>query len=179
MRIALISTGEELLTGDIVDTNSAWLAERLRESGFKLCWHVTVGDDLEQLIDAFELASARSEVCIVNGGLGPTTDDLSAQAAAKWLGEGLKELPEWVEKLQAYYAKVNRVMPVSNLKQAQIPQSAIMVDNPVGTACGFKLEHQGCCVYFTPGVPFEFKHMVNEQIIPALLHQQQQALPEL
>lgn len=179
MRIALISTGEELLSGDIVDTNSAWLAETLNEAGFKLSWHVTVGDDMESLTDAFELASKRSDVCIVNGGLGPTTDDLSAESAATWKGEGLKELPEWVAKLEDYYARANRVMPVSNLKQAKIPESAQMVDNPVGTACGFLLNHQACDLYFTPGVPSEFKYMIKEQILPALLERQQHKVPQL
>lgn len=179
MRIALISTGDELLAGDIIDTNAAWLAQCLSEAGFKLSWHVTVGDEMDSLIDAFELASRRSEVCIVNGGLGPTTDDLSAEAAAQWKREGLKDLPEWIARLEDYYARANRIMPTSNLKQAKIPQSAEMVDNPVGTACGFVLPHQGCELFFTPGVPSEFKHMIQGQILPRLLARQQQKVPQL
>ncbi|WP_285817668.1 CinA family nicotinamide mononucleotide deamidase-related protein [Echinimonas agarilytica] len=179
MKIALISTGEEILTGDIVDTNSAWLAELLSDAGFKLSWHVTVGDAMEELVDAFELASQRSDVCIVNGGLGPTTDDLSAEAAAQWKHEGLKELSVWIAKLEDFYASRNRVMPESNRKQAHIPESGEMVDNPVGTACGFKVSHNQCDLYFTPGVPFEFKTMVKDQILPALVAEQHESMPQL
>ncbi|GGA70183.1 nicotinamide-nucleotide amidohydrolase PncC [Neiella marina] len=179
MRIALISTGEEILNGDIVDTNSAWLAQRLSEAGLKLSWHITVGDDMSSLLDAFRLASERSDACIVNGGLGPTSDDLSAEAAAKLNDEGLRELPEWREKLEQYYAQLNRSMPVSNLKQAMIPASGQMIDNPVGTACGFAIRHNQCRLMFTPGVPHEFKRMIDEQVIPSLLAQAQQITPQL
>ncbi|MBD1388574.1 CinA family nicotinamide mononucleotide deamidase-related protein [Neiella sp. HB171785] len=179
MRIALISTGEEILNGDIVDTNSAWLAQQLHDKGLKLNWHITVGDDMESLLDAFRLAAKRSDACIVNGGLGPTTDDLSAEAAAKLNDEGLREIPEWRDKLEQYYARLNRQMPVSNLKQAMIPESAQMIDNPVGTACGFAINHDGCRLMFTPGVPHEFKRMIDDQVIPALLAQAQQASANL
>ncbi|MBW8190216.1 CinA family nicotinamide mononucleotide deamidase-related protein [Neiella marina] len=179
MKIALISTGEEILAGDIVDTNSAWLAEQLHEHGLKLAWHVTVGDDMASLLDAFSLAAERSDFCIVNGGLGPTTDDLSAEAAATWLGEGMRELPEWRDKLEQYYAKLNRVMPASNIKQAMIPESAQMIDNPVGTACGFAIQHDNCQLMFTPGVPHEFKRMIHDQVIPTLLQHAQQQAPSL
>lgn len=168
MRIELISTGDELLTGDITDTNASWLAGQLTEKGLKLAAKSTVGDDLDELVTAFLQRSKTADFIIVNGGLGPTIDDLSAEAAARALGEPLVLFDAWLETMKALFARFDRPMTDNNIKQAMLPQSAEIIDNPVGSACGFKIILNQAIMIFTPGVPREFKKMVNDQILPLL-----------
>lgn len=169
MRIELICTGDELLTGDITDTNASWLASQLTEKGFKLAYKTTVADDLDELVETFKHRAKYADFIIVNGGLGPTSDDLSAEAAAKALGEPVVLFEQWLEEMKAKFEKMGRHMTDNNIKQAMLPKSASIVDNPVGTACGFKLTLNEATLVFTPGVPREFKRMVNEQILPLLV----------
>ncbi|MCE9789966.1 CinA family nicotinamide mononucleotide deamidase-related protein, partial [Shewanella chilikensis] len=166
MKLEMICTGEEVLSGQIVDTNAAWFANVMMEHGIEVQRRVTVGDRLEDLIAVFQERSLHADVILVNGGLGPTSDDLSAEAMAKSKGESLVENAEWRAKMEAWFSRNNREMPASNLKQALLPESAVMVDNPVGTACGFRVKLNRAWLYFTPGVPFELKHMVKEQFLP-------------
>ncbi|GAA5214578.1 CinA family nicotinamide mononucleotide deamidase-related protein [Corallincola platygyrae] len=168
-RIVMISTGDEVLQGDIVDTNAAWLSQQLNENGLQMSWRLTVADELSDLSRAFSEASQYADWIIVNGGLGPTSDDLSAEAAANALGEPLKEFTSWIDVLLERYQSRGRVMPESNRKQALLPVSAVLIDNPVGSACGFVIELNGARLLFTPGVPSEFKLMVKEQILPRIL----------
>ncbi len=166
MILEMICTGEEVLSGQIVDTNAAWFASTLMEQGIELQRKITVGDRLNDLIAVFQERSLHADVILVNGGLGPTSDDMSAEAMAKAKGEALVENTLWRQHIEEWFTRNNRVMPVSNLKQAMLPESAIMVDNPVGTACGFRVKLNRAWLFFTPGVPSEFKHMVVEQFIP-------------
>lgn len=166
MKLEMICTGEEVLSGQIVDTNAAWFANVMMEHGIEVQRRVTVGDRLEDLIAVFQERSLHADIILVNGGLGPTSDDLSAEAMAKAKGEPLVENAEWRAKMEAWFSRNNREMPASNLKQALLPESAVMVDNPVGTACGFRVKLNRAWLYFTPGVPFELKHMVEEQFLP-------------
>ncbi|WP_431221625.1 nicotinamide mononucleotide deamidase-related protein YfaY [Serratia sp. L9] len=168
LRVEMLSTGDEVLHGQIIDTNSAWLADYLFQQGLPMSGRETVGDNLSSLIEILQERSHIADVLIVNGGLGPTSDDLSALAAAKASGVGLVEHPEWIARMEAYFAERGRPMAASNRKQAQIPANADMLDNRVGTACGFVLTLNKCQMFFTPGVPSEFKVMVEEQILPRL-----------
>lgn len=168
LRLEMLCTGDEVLHGQIVDTNSAWLADYLFQQGVPMRSRSTVGDSLEDLVSTLKLRSQYADVLIVNGGLGPTSDDLSAQAAAEALGESLVVHPEWIARMEAYFASRGRPMSESNRKQAMIPASAEMIDNPVGTACGFSIQLNDCWIFFTPGVPSEFKVMVEQQIVPRL-----------
>lgn len=168
LRVEMLCTGDEVLHGQIVDTNAAWLANYLFEQGLPMTARMTVGDNLSALVAALTERSLRADIMIVNGGLGPTSDDLSALAAATAAGEDLVEHPEWLAKIEAFFAERGRVMAPSNRKQAQIPANAEMIDNPVGTACGFALQLNRCLMFFTPGVPSEFKVMVQQQIVPRL-----------
>jgi competence/damage-inducible protein CinA-like protein len=164
----MLCTGDEVLHGQIVDTNAAWLANYLFEQGLPMSSRMTVGDNLAALVAALTERSLRADVLIVNGGLGPTSDDLSALAAATAAGEELVEHAEWLAKIEAFFAERGRAMAPNNRKQALLPATAEMIDNPVGTACGFVLQLNRCLMYFTPGVPSEFKVMVAEQIVPRL-----------
>ncbi|MBJ7221743.1 MULTISPECIES: nicotinamide mononucleotide deamidase-related protein YfaY [unclassified Brenneria] len=168
LRVEMLCTGDEVLHGQIIDTNAAWLADYLFQQGLPMTSRMTVGDDLDALVAAITQRSRIADILIVNGGLGPTSDDLSALAAATAAGEGLVEHADWLARMEVFFAERGRVMAPSNRKQAQIPASAEMVDNPVGTACGFALRLNQCLMFFTPGVPSEFKVMVDQQIMPRL-----------
>ncbi|WP_272519839.1 nicotinamide mononucleotide deamidase-related protein YfaY [Providencia sp. PROV223] len=166
--VEMLSTGDEVLHGQIIDTNAAWLADCFFQQGLPLSSRTTVGDDLDSLVATFLERSLSADVLIVNGGLGPTSDDLSALAAAKAAGVPLVEHSQWIEVMERYFIARGRVMPETNRKQALLPANAELIDNPVGTACGFSLVLNDCLIFFTPGVPSEFKVMVNEQILPRL-----------
>ncbi|HHL1418353.1 TPA: nicotinamide mononucleotide deamidase-related protein YfaY [Klebsiella pneumoniae] len=168
LNVEMLSTGDEVLHGQIVDTNAAWLADFFFNQGLPLTRRNTVGDDLDALVAILRERSEQADVLIVNGGLGPTSDDLSAQAAATAKGEGLILHPEWLETMTRFFAERGRPMAESNRKQAEIPASAEMINNPVGTACGFAIQLNRCLMFFTPGVPSEFKVMVEQEILPRL-----------
>ncbi|WP_392563688.1 CinA family nicotinamide mononucleotide deamidase-related protein [Orbus wheelerorum] len=168
LKIEMLSTGDEVLYGQITDTNASWLSDFLFQHGFTMTSRFTVGDNLNQLIDTLIKRSKENDILIINGGLGPTSDDLSAQAAAQANNEALVLHQEWLTVLEQYFASRARKMPPANIKQAMLPKSASIIDNPVGTACGFKMVINNCTLFFTPGVPSEFKVMVENQILPDL-----------
>ena len=168
LNVEMLSTGDEVLHGQIVDTNAAWLADFFFNQGLPLTRRHTVGDDLDALVAILRERSEQADVLIVNGGLGPTSDDLSALAAATAKGEGLILHPEWLDTMTRFFAERGRPMAESNRKQAEIPASAEMINNPVGTACGFAIQLNRCLMFFTPGVPSEFKVMVEQEILPRL-----------
>ena len=176
LNVEMLSTGDEVLHGQIIDTNAAWLADFFFNQGLPLTRRHTVGDDLDALVAILRERSEQADVLIVNGGLGPTSDDLSALAAATAKGEGLILHPEWLETMTRFFAERGRPMAESNRKQAEIPASAEMINNPVGTACGFAIQLNRCLMFFTPGVPSEFKVMVEQEILPRL--RQRFTLPE-
>lgn len=168
LNVEMLSTGDEVLHGQIIDTNAAWLADFFFNQGLPLTRRNTVGDDLDALVAILRERSEQADVLIVNGGLGPTSDDLSALAAATAKGEGLILHPEWLETMTRFFAERGRPMAESNRKQAEIPASAEMINNPVGKACGFAIQLNRCLMFFTPGVPSEFKVMVEQEILPRL-----------
>ncbi|HHB8510655.1 TPA: nicotinamide mononucleotide deamidase-related protein YfaY [Klebsiella pneumoniae] len=168
LNVEMLSTGDEVLHGQIIDTNAAWLADFFFNQGLPLTRRNTVGDDLDALVAILRERSEQADVLIVNGGLGPTSDDLSALASATAKGEGLILHPEWLETMTRFFAERGRPMAESNRKQAEIPASAEMINNPVGTACGFAIQLNRCLMFFTPGVPSEFKVMVEQEILPRL-----------
>jgi nicotinamide-nucleotide amidase len=169
MRIEIICTGDEVLTGKIVNTNFAYISQKLEDVGLAVQWETTVGDDRENLLRAFRLAGERADAVIVNGGLGPTIDDLSQEIAAQAAGCELVLCEEWLTRMEDFFRRRSRVMPPNNRKQAMLPSIAEMIDNPVGTACGFALDIGRARFFFTPGVPRELRRMLEEQIVPRLL----------
>src|ERR1700710_1875462 len=169
MRIEIICTGDEVLTGKITNTNFSYMAQKLEDVGLSVHWGTTVGDDREALLAAFQLASTRADAVIVNGGLGPTVDDLSQEIAAQAAGVELVLHEEWLERMESFFTRRMRTMPPNNVKQAMLPATAEMIDNPVGTACGFALDIGRARFFFTPGVPRELRRMLEEQVIPRIL----------
>jgi nicotinamide-nucleotide amidase len=166
MQLEMISTGEEVLSGQITDTNAAWFADTMMNHGIELQQRTTVGDRMDDLVRVFSERSHHADVILVNGGLGPTSDDLSAEAMAKAAGVPLVEDSAWRMHLEDWFARRGRVMPHSNLKQCLVPSTAIIVDNPAGSAPGFRVKLNRAWLFFTPGVPVEFKQMVTEQFLP-------------
>jgi len=169
MRIEVICTGDEVLTGKIVNTNFSYISQKLEDAGLSVQWETTVGDDRENLLLAFKLAGQRADAVIVNGGLGPTIDDLSQEIAAQAAGVELALNEEWLTRMEEFFRRRSRVMAPNNKKQAMLPTSAEVIDNPIGTACGFALDIGRARFFFTPGVPRELRRMLEEQIIPRLL----------
>ena len=169
MRIEIICTGDEVLTGKIVNSNFSHISQKLEDVGLSVRWGTTVGDDRETLLEAFRLASGRAEAVIVNGGLGPTVDDLSQEIAAQAAGVELVLSEDWLVRMEDFFRRRSRVMPPNNRKQAMLPSTAEVIDNPIGTACGFALDIGKARFFFTPGVPRELKRMLDEQIVPRLL----------
>ena len=169
MRIEIICTGDEVLTGAIVNTNFSYISQKLGDVGLSVLWGTTVGDDRQTLLEAFRLAGERVDAVIVNGGLGPTVDDLSQEVAAQAAGVELVFNEEWFGRMAELFRRRSRVMPPSNRKQAMLPAGAELIDNPIGTACGFAVDIGKARFYFTPGVPRELHRMLDEQIIPRLL----------
>ena len=166
MKLEMICTGEEVLSGQIVDTNAAWFADTMMGQGIELQLRTTVGDRMDDLVSIFIERSKHADIILVNGGLGPTTDDLSAEALALALGEELIEDKDWHLYLLALFKKNNRKLPDNMVKQCLMPASAIRIDNPEGTAPGFRAKLNNAWLFFTPGVPIEFKAMVEQQFIP-------------
>jgi nicotinamide-nucleotide amidase len=169
MRIEILCTGDEVLTGKIVNSNFSYMSQKLEDAGLTVIWGTTVGDDRAALLSAFRLASERADIVIVNGGLGPTVDDLSQEIAAQAAGVGLVLHEEWLARMEEFFSRRSRIMPPNNRKQAMLPATAEFIDNPIGTACGFAMDIGKARFYFTPGVPRELRRMLEEQIIPRLL----------
>ena len=169
MRIEIICTGDEVLTGKIVNTNFTYISQKLEDHGLSVKWETTVGDDREDLLHAFQAAGGRADAVIVNGGLGPTVDDLSQEIAAQAAGVELELHQGWLARMKEMFARRGRTMSPNNVKQAMLPAGAELVDNPVGTACGFGVTIGKARFYFTPGVPRELRPMLEQEILPRLL----------
>src|SRR5216110_1121307 len=169
MRLEIICTGDEVLTGKIVNTNFSYMSQKLEDAGLAVQWETTVGDDRESLLRAFQLAGERADAVIVNGGLGPTVDDLSQEVAAQAARVELSLNDAWLARMEDFFRRRSRVMPPNNTKQAMLPTTAEVIDNPIGTACGFAVDIGRARFFFTPGVPRELRRMLEAEIIPRLL----------
>lgn len=168
MIIEIITTGDEVLTGFTVDTNASWLSLQLLDAGWQVRRRQTVGDRLDDLVNVLSERSQIADVIIFNGGMGPTSDDKTSDAVAEVMDQPLVLSQDWLDNMQEKFAHRGRTMPESNIKQAMLPTGATILDNPIGTACGYQVQINQAICYFTPGVPNEFKMMVSEQIIPDL-----------
>jgi nicotinamide-nucleotide amidase len=173
MNAEIVTTGTEILLGEIVDTNAAWLARRLRELGINLFYKTTVGDNLERITAVLRQGLERSDLVLVTGGLGPTVDDVTRDAAALAADRDLVLDEESLTYIEAIFARWGRKVHDNNRRQAFLPASAIPILNPVGTAPGFIVEvaHKGrpsSLLICLPGVPREMKHLMQETVEPFL-----------
>jgi nicotinamide-nucleotide amidase len=168
MKISLLLTGNELMSGDTVDTNSSYIAQSLKDLNLIPRIKTVVGDDMSLLIDSIRHLTAISDVLVINGGLGPTVDDLTAQALSLATGSPIRRHPEALARLEEWASSRGFILTESNLKQTDLPENCEIIENPRGSAVGFRCEHSGCLVICTPGVPSEFKPMVEASVLPLI-----------
>jgi nicotinamide-nucleotide amidase len=168
MNAEIVLTGTELLLGEIVDTNSVMVSQMLRGIGLDVHYKTTVGDNERRIIEVLRIALGRVDFVIVSGGLGPTVDDVTRQAAAAATGRKLVYSQELEEQIAARFRKFGRQMAENNKRQAWIPEGAIPVENPVGTAPCFIVEAEEGTIICLPGVPRELKYQMENAIIPYL-----------
>lgn len=168
MVVELISVGTEILLGNIVNTNAAYLSEKCAELGLSLFYQTSVGDNEERLLETIKTALSRSDIIILSGGLGPTKDDLTKETAAKAMNKQLYLHEESKERIQRFFAERNAQPTENNWKQAMIPEGAIVVTNNNGTAPGVIMEEDGKHVILLPGPPNEIVPMFEGSIVPYL-----------
>ena len=168
-RVEILSQGDEVITGQTVDTNAAWLSEQLVLMGFDIVHHSTVGDSIADIRDALSQASQRADLVICSGGLGPTDDDLTAEAVALLSGRPLAFDAQALELMQDMFERLNRNMVKANEKQVYLPEGATRIDNFWGTAPGFTLLYKQTLMAFLPGVPGEMTAMFEHGLKPELL----------
>ena len=168
MNTEIVSIGSELLLGQIVDTNASWIAQRLAEAGVNLFYKTTVGDNMDRMVEVLDRALDRSDVVVTGGGIGPTQDDLTREAIAKVTGRKVVTDPGSLLELRERFQKRGFILTKNNERQAQIPDGAIVVSNPNGTAPAFIVETDRGVTISLPGVPFEMKWLVENEVIPYL-----------
>ncbi len=164
----IVTIGTEMLLGDLVDTNTAWISQRLAELGVAIYRHTTVGDNPERIIDALREASSRSTLVITTGGLGPTSDDLTNACLSTMTGREMVEYPEAREHVDRMFEKFGRKPTANNYKQALFPKGTELIPNPVGTAMGALVWWEGTLFATLPGVPTEMKSMFEETLEPLI-----------
>ncbi len=176
MRCEILAIGTELLLGQIVDTNSAWIGEQFAASGIDSFEHRAIGDNQARIVAALRDQLERSDAVLICGGLGPTQDDLTRDAIAELMGVPLVRHDELAETIAQMFRARVRDMPQNNLRQADIPDGGEAIPNPIGTAPGLRCELAGGkIVYAVPGVPYEMKQMVTDHVIPDLLRRSGEA----
>lgn len=166
--VEILSQGDEVVTGQIADTNAAFLAERLTDAGYDVVRHQAVGDRLDDLVRILREIAPRTDVCLGTGGLGPTDDDYTARAVAAAFDRPLEFDDVAMGQIEAMYARFGRAMPEINRRQAWLPRGCVRLDNAWGTAPGFAVEAERCWFAFMPGVPREMRPMYAERVLPLL-----------
>ncbi len=168
MDIEIITTGNEIMTGLVVDSNKAWMAERCQLLGHRVVRHTSVGDDSEAIGRALKEACTRADCVLVSGGLGPTSDDITVEAAAQAFGLELELNEDVLEDIRDFFRRTGRVMAPSNEKQAMIPKGAAILANRTGTAPGLRVKLGDAHVIFLPGVPRELYQIFDDAVMPWL-----------
>jgi len=168
MRAEIVTTGTELLLGQIDDTNATYLARQLRDLGIDVFFRSTVGDNEARIAQVLELALARADLVITTGGLGPTVDDVTREAVAQATNRPLVLFPDLLAQIEAFFARFGSKMSENNRRQALLPQDCIPVENPVGTAPAFIVEDDRGTIITLPGVPREMRYLMKHTIVPYL-----------
>ncbi|MBQ1249617.1 MAG: competence/damage-inducible protein A [Selenomonadales bacterium] len=177
MIVELITTGSELLLGEIVNTNSAYLSSALNQAGFDVVYHSTVGDNRTRMRSVMEIALERADIVITSGGLGPTLGDFTKEVMADLLGLPLCLHEPSLDKIKCFFAHRHTHMPVNNKKQAMVPEGSYILNNSCGTAPGIVIQHNNKVIIHLPGPPHELKTMVKDELLPYLSkHYPQEAI---
>lgn len=168
MLAEIITIGDEILIGQIVDTNSAWMAQTLNNIGIRVKQISSVSDDEQHILDALKLAESRAGVILITGGLGPTKDDITKRTLAKYFNMGFRRDEETLEQVSAIFQRANRPMIELNRMQADVPDGCVVVPNRNGTAPGMWFNEHGKIFISMPGVPYEMMYMMEEEVLPRL-----------
>jgi nicotinamide-nucleotide amidase len=168
MIVEVIAVGTELLLGQIVNSNAAFIGRALAEAGLDAYYEVTVGDNVDRVASTIRHALGRADAVIITGGIGPTQDDLTREAICAATGREMWFSEDYAAELRDRFAAAGRVMPENNLRQAEYPAGATLLPNPKGSAPGIRLDHEGRLIYCVPGVPAEMELLVQSQVIPDL-----------
>ena len=168
MRAEILSTGDEIRSGAVVDTNSSFIALHLEDEGISVRRLGCVGDNMNEMAAALKEISDRSKMAVITGGLGPTDDDVTARAVALAAGVELALNEEALQSINNFFKNRKRLYSSANKKQALLPVGSVCISNPVGTAPGFHIDIQGCTFFCLPGVPHEMKRMLTKDVIPLI-----------
>lgn len=169
MKCEVISIGDELLIGQTINTNASWIGEELNNLGFNIAHGAVISDNKEDIISALNIASSRSDIIIITGGLGPTKDDITKHTLTKYFNTSLELKKDIETSIIAYFKSVNRPILKSNLDQALLPKSCQVLSNSRGTASGMWFEKNNIIFISLPGVPYEMKGIMQEHVFPKLL----------
>ena len=168
MTAHLLTIGDEILIGQIIDTNSPWMSRQLNLRGIRVSGKSSVGDTREAILGGIRDAAREADVVIMTGGLGPTKDDITKKTLASYFESGMSFNQEVYDRIAAYFVRVNRPVPPAMLEQATVPEKAVLLPNKVGTAPGMWFEHDGKIYIALPGVPFEMEYLIANEVIPRL-----------
>jgi len=168
MLAEIITIGDEILIGQIVDTNSAWMAKQLNDAGIKVKQITSVSDDADHIMEALGQAEKRAEIILITGGLGPTKDDITKYTLARYFNMGMRRDPAVLAQVEEIFRRFNRPMIESNNKQADVPDGCTVIQNKNGTAPCMWFDHNGTIIVSMPGVPFEMMYLMDDEIIPRL-----------
>ena len=169
MLAEIITIGDEILIGQIVDTNSAWMAQKLNDAGIRVKQISSVSDDREHILDALKLAATRADLILMTGGLGPTKDDITKKTLAEYFNVGFHQDTESLENVKRIFARYNAPLLEVNIRQADVLENCLVLQNKNGTAPGMWIEHERKIYVSLPGVPFEMMYLMEENVIPKLI----------
>ncbi len=168
MKLSILTIGDELLIGQVLNSNAQWAAEQFTAIGWDVACQLTVGDQLDEIMEGLALVCKKSDAVLISGGLGPTHDDLTMEALSKFLKVPLEMDHEWVGLVEEFFRSRKRAMPANNQKQGLLLKGAVRIDNDCGTAAGQHIRHGNTDLFVVPGVPHEMKSMLNRVVLPAL-----------
>ncbi|MXV15261.1 competence/damage-inducible protein A [Hufsiella ginkgonis] len=168
MLAEIITIGDEILIGQVVDTNSAWMASKLNDAGIRVKQITSVSDERTHILEALAAGCERADVLLITGGLGPTKDDITKKTLAEYFGVGFKSDEATLEQVRKIFARNNRPLLEVNIRQADVPENCTVLLNKNGTAPGMWFEYNGKIIISMPGVPFEMMYLVEEEVIPRL-----------
>jgi nicotinamide-nucleotide amidase len=168
MKAEILATGDEIRSGALVDSNSAYISQKLEETGISVVRHSCVGDNSDILTAILKEIGSRTDICVVTGGLGPTSDDLTSESAAKAAGVKLAINKKALSSVEEFFKARKRLYSSSNKKQAMLPKGSECLFNPVGSAPGFSLKIDRCLFFFLPGVPPEMRKMLSDKVLPRI-----------
>ena len=168
MNVEIITIGDELLIGQVIDTNSAWMGRELGDEGFHVVWRTTVGDEEQDMLDAFDAAMHRAQIVLVTGGIGPTKDDITKKTLCKYFDSDMHFSDEVYKNIESIFCRTGRTMNELTRSQAMVPDKCTVIQNQAGTAPCTWFERDGRVLVSMPGVPYEMKWLMTNEVIPRL-----------